>query len=1458
MNNSLFKDLNLIQFIDVIKNCESVHDVLNCVDTPSEKGFIYERLWDLIIKFGCCPIFNSEHTHLLGTVNTGKLKELQSLEKYLNDNKVTSGNSTGISDITTLHKATNTYNFISVKFFADEKSVKDYDAGDIVAMIKHNEINYSKSHIYFFVNDSYAFLKKIKNAHESSQYLTKYMKNEYILGINDLNNYFQQWKQFVNKYTIQEIDFLCGFRKEFLKLRFHQEMIVNQIMKQINNGETEFLNGCKTRSGKTYLAGGLIIKLFEKLKKLNVLIVTAAPTETIPQFLDDLLYKFVDFHYFNIIHIKKGTDLEILDINHENNIFIVSKQILQNYVDLKISPKLNTFQFNLMIFDENHHAGTTFKSENILNQYLSEDTIRIYMTATYRKTLQKWNISKDNCFYWEYEDECWCKQRNLKGLYEKHGQIAVDETIEKFKQNGQSVESMLSIYDKFPEMHFITTIFDEDRYNSIKEKIKDTKYGFSLETLFALNYNVECQIYSFKFLHEVSLILRYISGSQKEVDFKDGDNSIFKRIFNISTKKDSRTKLTNNYFTSQLWFLPCGIIGQPLKNISECLRTEMLFDSVLKNYEIMIINSDPKYKIKDLKSEINKREQQAKSENKRGLIILSGRMCVLGITLPLVDIVMLLNNSKGSDEIYQMISRCMTESFDGKKKCGFVVDLNYNRLIDTITGDHLISSDQSIECHSTQIEDKIKYIINHNLITLDYDYLDNKLIDKEKVIAKLIELWGKNPSNELESLLDKIKYFCLNIDSADQIRINKMFKECCKTSVSKSTIPLNDEDSQMLPNGIDMKKDDPNMKKDDPNMKKDDPNMKEDDPNMKEDDPNMKEDDPNMKEDKIEVLQPVSFTKDVLKYTLPLICFLNIKSNTDDIMQMIKNIQSDSYLLNIFNSQIKIWWELKDNNSIIEMIEYIFDKYIKKDNDIYDISKSFIKEMRSLIDDPEKLLEFIGLHLKPKSIEKKKNAEVFTPLRIVNEMLDQLPHEVWSNPNLKWLDPANGMGNFPIIIYLRLMKGLEESIPHDGERKKHILEKMLYMVELNTKNVHICKEIFDINDQYKLNLYNGDFLTFNPEHEWKINHFDIVIGNPPYNEAQKSTGSLPLYNKFIEKTIDKCQYLLFIVPSRWFSGGKGLDTFRKMMLKRNDIVSIKHFDKAEMIFEQVDIKGGVNYFLKNSKHNGFCNYNGTLINLSNNDILVENRYDNLIKRLSSYTRLISLYKSQDYYKIQTNDERFQDHPENETYTCYVSQQKGGVKYINKNFITKDVSNYKILVPDGAYKHGSGFGRRVIAGPNSVHSKTFISFNVKNEIEAKSLFSYLNCQLPNFLLSLRKNSQHTSSTTCSWIPLIPLDRIWTDNQLTDYFKLTSDDLSMINTPIIYCKQHDEIKTIEPKTKLQMKSTILVSNTLDDLSMITYSKQNDAIKTCPKIKLQTKPIIPIVSNLKTNKIKIALKM
>jgi hypothetical protein len=166
-------------------------------------------------------------------------------------------------------------------------------------------------------------------------------------------------------------------------------------------------------------------------------------------------------------------------------------------------------------------------------------------------------------------------------------------------------------------------------------------------------------------------ILRYISGSQKETDFKDGDKSIFSRITNTCIDNYSRRPFT------QIWFLPSDNIHE----ISTCLEELMKKDKILKNYDVMCINRKNKGLAKDVKDEIQKNERIAQEEGKEGLILLAGNMLSLGITLHLCDVVFLMNNTLSSDKVLQQMYRCMTEGKD-KKMVSF--GTVFNRIITKI------------------------------------------------------------------------------------------------------------------------------------------------------------------------------------------------------------------------------------------------------------------------------------------------------------------------------------------------------------------------------------------------------------------------------------------------------------------------------------------------------------------------------------------------------------------------------------------------------------------------------------------------------------------------------------------------------------------------------------------------------------------------------------------------------
>jgi hypothetical protein len=186
------------------------------------------------------------------------------------------------------------------------------------------------------------------------------------------------------------------------------------------------------------------------------------------------------------------------------------------------------------------------------------------------------------------------------------------------------------------------------------------------------------------------------------------------------------------------------------------------------------------------------------------------------------------------------------------------------------------------------------------------------------------------------------------------------------------------------------------------------------------------------------------------------------------------------------------------------------------------------------------ILEKINQYLPIREIEKNRYGEVFTPVELIEEMLDQLPKTVWSNPNLKWLDPANGIGNFLLVIYQRLLRGLKKKMPDIEQRREHILNNMLYMVEINPKNIVLARRIFGKT----ANISCADFL--NQEDKWVrdfkgVKQFDIVIGNPPFQapvegKREGGYGGRTLWDKFVETSwglVKENGYVGFIHPANW-------------------------------------------------------------------------------------------------------------------------------------------------------------------------------------------------------------------------------------------------------------------------------------------------------------------------------------
>jgi hypothetical protein len=465
---------------------------------------------------------------------------------------------------------------------------------------------------------------------------------------------------------------------------------------------------------------------------------------------------------------------------------------------------------------------------------------------------------------------------------------------------------------------------------------------------------------------------------------------------------------------------------------------------------------------------------------------------------------------------------------------------------------------------------------------------------------------------------------------------------------------------------------------------------------------------------------------------------------------------------------------------------------IDGDNVLWSKMNSYVNECSDKFEHIKDVIKIMAKFVKDGEVERKKFGEVMTPISLVREMLDTLPKEVWSNPNLKWLDPANGAGTFPYVVIYKLMNGLSEWEPDVELRYKHIVENMVYTCELQSRNVFLWLCGVDPKDEYTTNSYWGSFLDegfdYHMKNVWGIEKFDIIIGNPPYQEMDGGNGpsARPIYNNFTEKSILISNTILFITPSRWFAGGKGLDSFRRMMMNSNKIVLINHFDDATKIFgNSVEIKGGVSYFIYDKNHNANTNINGSSIDLKKFDIIVkEIESFSILSKISNFDSISDLCKGRgdNTFDIQTNDKRLSDVCLEEHIKVYVSKQKGFVKWVDIKNVKKheDMYSYKLYTTEAAGSTGNlgKFGNMFIGEQNSICSGSYIWFPLNSINECENLKSYLQTNFAQYLLSLRKITHHIKPDTLKWIPLVPLDREWNDEMLFQYFNLDQNEISII--------------------------------------------------------------------------------
>lgn len=317
----------------------------------------------------------------------------------------------------------------------------------------------------------------------------------------------------------------------------------------------------------------------------------------------------------------------------------------------------------------------------------------------------------------------------------------------------------------------------------------------------------------------------------------------------------------------------------------------------------------------------------------------------------------------------------------------------------------------------------------------------------------------------------------------------------------------------------------------------------------------------------------------------------------------------------------------------------------------------------------------------------------------------------------------------------------------------------------------------------------------------------VAVGNPPYQENDGGFGgsATAIYSHFAEALIDSnyINEFIIVIPSRWFSAGKGVDNFRDRIIASKEIKAIHHFKHSKTVFPTVDVLGGVCFFHYEKKFKGETVYveNGqeTVVNFSKYDIVLDDPMgyplvDKVLKNWKGKFVGQVAWSGKPFgirtFYFKRNSNLTSDNKN--AIGCYSKGRRvlyANLKDIDKN--TDKINEWKVAVPR-AYSPGSKMGVRRVTLPKNQYfiiPKGYITtetYNIvasfKSKQEATNFLIYLQTDFARYFLGLRKITQDIPKDRWNWVPYIDVSKEWTDKELALHFKLTKAEQEHIKNKV----------------------------------------------------------------------------
>jgi hypothetical protein len=1061
--------------------CSYEEDLKDWIQTHPNKERLHEAVFVIFATKGLIPAV-SNYAPCKGNFGTATITELNSVDELFEESIFRGGD--GGSDYTAIDRKSKSIMGTTAKYLTNF-TYEDLDIDKLVAAFAAVYQDFEHKRVCIVIPDRHDFDVMRRNIHRTTgSRANGWLDDAIVVDHDDLEAAFRRFK-------MHEADVKCVSSS----LRPHQLFTVRKTVQLKESGVKHILYAHMSRSGKTYMMRGSI----ELDGGSNYLVVTTAPNETYQQYKD--LFKNLGF---NVTRLTPSVE----PITEGRNVIITSKQFL----DGKDILWLKQLNFDMVFVDEGHHGGTTDLAQGALEMY-APDTFTVFMSATPQKIKHAYDIPDAHVIHWDLEDVTLCKNINRPETFARFEEKYGGEFIDLFRTF--SNHQIKTEYSQFPEMHILTQTLPDDIKSQIVSEVNGSSYGYSMTATFGLTSDKK----GFQRPDEVSKLFYCLFGKHgTRIPDPVYENCFMKRIEDVCKETGSRyIGDSSDDVKVVMAFLP----GDNINPISKALGHRLMNDTHLgyrrqfsEQYDIVSINSkvtsNPKQVIADAVA-------KARNSGKEGVLVLSGSQCHMAVSVQECDVVLLLNDRSSYEMVLQMMFRAMTEA--PRKKCGFVVDMSLDRILDTVVSEYASNLTNS----SLSRGEALKYLLTSKIVNINADEWVHIPGDHQKQITtiaeKLDHLYITNGHKSILKNLDRLK--------ERNFQLTKEQELCLGLRHMRGTgkIRITGKDPiESIRDGIERK---------------------------------IYGDEHDVPKEKMEKRENFA---DILRFVVPLFSFITCRHRESSFLGMCEMIDADPDLKKICTDHISTWtFESIDNESILKNLMSIYSELgMHGDKDLNTMIghvKELVYENRHDRHEMSKVLDDILLVHKN---EKKMNAEIPTPNILREKMVDKVPESFWQNPSHKVLESSVGKIGFLNEIIDKFMNGLKGIIPDEKERYKHIVEQCLYFADKNQSNIHIVKAILDPDDVFKLNANIGDTLDMVFWNGQGValsdNYFDLVVQNPPYNDGSGNKGAHhTLWDKFTIKAIEKWLkpggYLVAVHPGNWRQGEDAIfDIFKEKQL----------------------------------------------------------------------------------------------------------------------------------------------------------------------------------------------------------------------------------------------------------------------------------------------------------------------